>query len=68
MTITETALLISSVATPITALVSAVLSYKNGRNIQRIETNTNSISKRNEDIAKQLGITEGVAQEKAKNP
>lgn len=34
-------------------------------NIQRLEKNTNSISERNQAIAKALGVTEGIAQERA---
>lgn len=40
-------------------------SIANGASIRTLEKNTNSISERNEAIAKKLGITEGVAQERA---
>lgn len=33
-------------------------------NVERVEKNTNSISERNEAIAKKLGISEGIAQER----
>lgn len=67
MTGTEIALVMASGATLITSITSAVISLRNAFNIQRIERNTNSISQRNEDIAKKLGIQEGKAAEKA-NP
>jgi uncharacterized membrane protein len=60
---TEVALIIGSCGTVITAMGQLY----NVFNIRRLERNTNSISARNEAIAKQLGVTEGVAQEKA-NP
>lgn len=34
-------------------------------NVDRLEKNTNSISERNQVIAQKLGITEGIAQERA---
>ena len=55
MTGTEVALVITSCGTLITALGQMY----NVFNIRRLERNTNSISSRNEAIAKQLGITEG---------
>jgi hypothetical protein len=67
MTGTEIALVITASGTLLTSVVAATLSLRNGFNIQRIEKNTNSISQRNEDIAKKLGIEEGRAAEKA-NP
>lgn len=42
-----------------------VSSLANAVSIKALEKNTNSISERNEAIAKKLGITEGVAQERA---
>lgn len=33
-------------------------------NVERVEKNTNSISERNEAIAKKLGVSEGIAQER----
>lgn len=36
-----------------------------GINVDRLEKNTNSISERNQAIAMKLGITEGIAQERA---
>jgi hypothetical protein len=47
--------------------IAAVVSMYNSFNIRRIEKNTNSISSRNEDIAKALGVHEGREAEKA-NP
>lgn len=35
------------------------------RNVELLEKNTNSISERNQQIAMKLGITEGIAQERA---
>jgi hypothetical protein len=64
---TEIALVMASGATLITSMAAAIVSLRNAFNIQRIERNTNSISQRNEDIAKKLGIQEGRASEKA-NP
>jgi len=64
----------AQVLTAIAAVGAALSSWRNARkidmsavNIQRLEKNTNSISERNEAIAKQLGVTEGMAKEKA-NP
>lgn len=34
-------------------------------NVDRLEKNTNSISERNQAIAQKLGVTEGIAQERA---
>ncbi len=64
---TELALVMASGATLITSTAAAIVSLRNSFNIQRIERNTNSISQRNEDIAKKLGIQEGRAAEKS-NP
>ena len=64
---TEIALVMASGATLITSMAAAIVSLRNAFNIQRIERNTNSISQRNEDIAKKLGVVEGRAAEKA-NP
>jgi hypothetical protein len=64
MTGAETALIITSFGTLITALGQLY----NVFNIRRLERNTNSISSRNEAIARQLGVTEGAATEKAKRP
>lgn len=63
MTGTEVALIITACGTLLTALGQLYNVY----NIRRLEKNTNSISARNEAIAKQLGVTEGKAEEKA-NP
>jgi hypothetical protein len=64
---TDIALIMTASATLLGTIVSASISLINAFNINRIERNTNSISQRNEDIAKQLGIVQGVAKEKA-NP
>jgi hypothetical protein len=61
---TEIALIMASGATLITSMTTAIVSLRNSFNIQRIEKNTNSISQRNEDIAKKLGIQEGKQAEK----
>jgi len=47
--------------------IAAIASLYNFYNLRRLEKNTNSISERNEAIAKALGIEEGKAAEKA-NP
>jgi len=74
MSLTEVSLLIGQSAALVTALAAALSSWRNSRKIdasaqdvKRLEKNTNSISERNEAIAKQLGIVEGKATEKA-NP
>lgn len=68
---TDIALIVTAAATLLTSLTSAIVSLHNAFNILRIEKNTNSISQRNEAIAKELGmqrgIAAGVAKEKA-NP
>lgn len=53
-------------------VISAARSKRNaesiaavGANVNRLEKNTNSISERNQAIAMKLGITEGIAQERA---
>ena len=56
---TEIALIITASGAFVTSMVGAAVSIRNAFNIQRIEKNTNSISQRNEDIAKKLGIQEG---------
>ncbi len=61
---TEIALVMASGATLITSMTAAIVSLRNSFNISRIEKNTNSISQRNEDIAKKLGIQEGKQAEK----
>ncbi len=64
MTGTEIALVMAAGATLISSLTGAIVSLRNSFNIQRIEKNTNSISQRNEDIAKKLGIQEGKQSER----
>jgi hypothetical protein len=61
---TEIALVMAAGATLISSLTGAIVSLRNSFNIQRIEKNTNSISQRNEDIAKKLGIQEGKQSER----
>lgn len=64
---TEIALIITASGAFLTSIVGATLSLRNGWNIKRIEKNTNSISERNEAIARKVGVLEGRAEEKA-NP
>jgi hypothetical protein len=45
--------------------IAAIASLYNFHNLRRLERNTNSISERNEAIAKKLGIQEGRASEKS---
>jgi hypothetical protein len=49
----------------ITSMVTLVRVGKMSTNVDRLEKNTNSISERNQAIAMKLGITEGIAQERA---
>jgi hypothetical protein len=58
---------VKDVVVSIAAIATAVGTAWNVWNIRRVEKNTNSISIRNEAIAKQLGVVEGKAEEKA-NP
>lgn len=46
---------------------TSVLGWMNWRKTKQIAHNTNSLSERNEAIAKKLGVAEGKAEEKA-NP
>lgn len=46
-------------------ILSAARIQKVSNNVDRLEKNTNSISERNQAIALKLGITEGIAQERA---
>lgn len=46
-------------------MISAARIQKLSTNVDRLEKNTNSISERNQAIAMKLGITEGIAQERA---
>lgn len=46
-------------------MISAARLQRLGINVDRLEKNTNSISERNQAIAMKLGITEGIAQERA---
>ena len=46
-------------------MMSALRLNKVSNNVDRLEKNTNSISERNQAIAMKLGITEGIAQERA---
>lgn len=45
-------------------IIAALVGAYNAFNLRRLERNTNSISERNEAIAKKLGIQEGKATEK----
>lgn len=47
------------------SLLNAASIQKVSTNVDRLEKNTNSISERNQAIAMKLGITEGIAQERA---
>lgn len=48
--------------TAVAVLLSAAQSWRNGRTLKDVKHNTNSISQRNEAIAKELGIEEGLKQ------
>ena len=70
MTIAEICQLLTALA----AVGAMLSSWRNARkidvsaqNLQRLEKNTNSISERNEAIARKLGMKEGIEKEKA-NP
>lgn len=74
MTITEATSLIAAIGAIVTPIFLALLTRQQNKkidasaeDIKRLEVNTNSISERNEAIAKKLGIQEGIAREKA-NP
>lgn len=54
---------VALIITAVSSLIAAIGTLLNAWNIRRIETNTNSISSRNEAIAKKLGIAEGKAAE-----
>jgi len=68
------AVLVTSIATLLGVIFTFVLQLRTqahvaatAEQVKKIELNTNSLSQRNEAIAKKLGIAEGKAQEKA-NP
>lgn len=48
-------------------LGNAVLSWRNGRKLEKVHQSTNGLATRNEAIARKLGVLEGTAAEKA-NP
>ncbi len=45
----------------------ATKNIETAENVKRLEVNTNSLSERNEAIAKKLGIEEGIAIQKSSN-
>lgn len=70
MTPTELALIVTASGTFMSSMVAAIgaiISMGNSRKLDIVHQTTNSLAARNEAIAKQLGVTEGIAQEKA-NP
>jgi uncharacterized membrane protein len=67
MTGGEIALVITSIGTLITSIGSVLVSLRNGQKLNEVHRTTNSLAQRNESIAKQLGVNEGRAAEKA-NP
>ena len=67
MTASELAQIITSIATLIGVIVSAVVSLRNGIKIDAVHKSTNGLAQRNEAIARKLGVEEGKATEKA-NP
>lgn len=58
---------IAKIITASGALLAAIGSLHNVWNIRRLERNTNSISERNEAIAKQLGVAEESERQRVKN-
>jgi hypothetical protein len=68
----ETSLVITAVVTGVATLLTSIAGFikvlrrqdQTDNNVQRLEQNTNSISERNEAIAKKLGIAEGKQLEK----
>ena len=56
---------ISAILVPLATIYIAIRVNKVSGNVDRLEKNTNSISERNQAIAMKLGITEGIAQERA---
>jgi hypothetical protein len=70
MTGTEVALVISasgSFLSSIVAGISALISLNNSKKIDEVHKTTNSLAARNEAIAKELGVRQGIEQQKA-NP
>jgi hypothetical protein len=55
MTGSEVALIITAVGTFTTSLGSVIVSLRNSRKIDEVHRTTNSLAKRNEEIARQLG-------------
>jgi hypothetical protein len=62
MTVGEVAQMITAVA----AVGGVFASLRNGRKIDVVHQTTNSLAKRNEVIARELGIAEGKAEERDK--
>jgi hypothetical protein len=58
---------LSQLLTPVGVLAGVWVSYKNGKKLNEVHRTTNSLAQRNEEIAKQLGVKEGIEQQKA-NP
>jgi hypothetical protein len=58
---------LSQLLTPVGVLAGVWVSYKNGQKLNAVHESTNGLDKRNEAIAKKLGVEEGKAAEKA-NP
>ena len=70
MTPTETALIVTASGTFLSSLVAAIgaiISMGNSRKLDEVHKTTNSLAARNEAIAKEWGIEQGKASEKA-NP
>lgn len=64
MTAAEVSLIMTSVGTLLTTVASVWVSLRNSRKLDEVHRTTNSLAQRNEAIAKELGITEGIKQEK----
>jgi hypothetical protein len=70
VTPTEIALIVTASGTFMSSLVAAIgaiISMGNSRKLDEVHKTTNSLAARNEAIAKQLGIQEGIEKQKA-NP
>jgi hypothetical protein len=68
VTPSEIALIVTASGTFLSSLVAAigaVVSLGNSRKLDEVHKTTNSLAQRNEAIAKQLGIEEGKAAQKA---
>jgi hypothetical protein len=67
MTAGEVAQLVTSFATLAGVVVSSLISLRNASKLDQVHKSTNSLALRNEEIARALGVTEGVKQEREKN-